>query len=325
MTLPYFQVDTRNEHLKTLISRHTSLSNEFIKKLILSWIYHDYGLEGIVLDYQEILDALKTDTINPRLDSNTQMLYTEIRNLHSAIEMLLQEVERKKGDEHISKSFVHACYQRLSDSVKVATEASGLRKDDNRYGAYYHKYCPHEEIESQLRKLISSYNQTDQEEVHPLVQAAQFHYQFMRLMPYGRLSGKIARLLTNLMLMRHDYPPVIIHTVERARYYEALAESNEYEILAILRESLNSTVESGVEFLRQGISERQRKREARKVQQEEREETPPPSVNKKHPASAHRSSKPRERKREAAKKSDSRKPALASTTRRSSARATKTT
>lgn len=338
MALPYFQVDTRNEHLKTLTSRHTSLSSEFNKKLILSWIYHDYGLEGIVLDFQELLDALKMETINPRLDSNTQALYLEIRSLHAAIEMLLRELERKKGEESISKTFVHACYQKLNENVKGQGDHSGFRTDDNRYGAYYHKCCPHQEIEQQLRKLLTSYNQTDQEEVHPLVQAAQFHYHFMRIMPYGRLSGRIARLLTNLILMRHGYPPAIIHTVERARYYEALAHYDEYEILIMLREALNSTVESGVEYLRQGIAERQRKREARKTRQEEQEEQPPMPVSvgkstasssaKSSPSSgstAHRTSKTKERKREAAKKSSSRKAETASSTRRSSARSSKTT
>ncbi|HVR19952.1 MAG TPA: hypothetical protein VMS65_09650, partial [Polyangiaceae bacterium] len=34
--------------------------------------------------------------------------------------------------------------------------------------------------------------------------------------------GKVARLLMNIVLLRGGYPPAIIHSTERQRYYEAL-------------------------------------------------------------------------------------------------------
>ena len=64
MTLPYFQVDTRNEHLKTLAGKHGSLWNEFNQKVDVSWIYHDHGLEGVVLLPNEITAALNNKVIS---------------------------------------------------------------------------------------------------------------------------------------------------------------------------------------------------------------------------------------------------------------------
>lgn len=314
MTLPYFQVDTRNEHLKTLARRHSSLWIEFSEKLVLSWIYHDHGLEGVVLQPHELMDALGDKAV---ADNSSQMLYLDINNLHNAIQMVEEYIEGKKSDDKVNKSFVQALYQKLVVGVRGVPEGNGLRQEDGRYGAYYHKCCPHEEVEVKLRKLITMYNQTKSEDQHPLVHAAQFHFNFMKTMPFGRFSGKIVRLLTNLLLMRHDYPPAIIHTVERARYYEALAQEDETLLLHLLSESINSTVEGGLQFLQQGIAERRRKREARKARKLQREET---EGSKSTSSRSSRSSKSKGRKREAAKKgtTKSTKSTTKSTSRKSS-------
>jgi hypothetical protein len=52
--------------------------------------------------------------------------------------------------------------------------------------------------------------------------AARIHYDLLRVFPFALDSGKVSRLLMNLLLMRADCPPSIIHSTERQRYYEAL-------------------------------------------------------------------------------------------------------
>ena len=46
------------------------------------------------------------------------------------------------------------------------------------------------------------------------------------MFPFPTDSGKVARLLMNLLLLRSGYPPAIIHSTERQRYYEALKGSS---------------------------------------------------------------------------------------------------
>jgi Fic family protein len=52
--------------------------------------------------------------------------------------------------------------------------------------------------------------------------AARVHYDLLRVFPFPQDSGKVARLLMNLILLRSGYPPAIVHSTERQRYYEAL-------------------------------------------------------------------------------------------------------
>jgi Fic family protein len=57
---------------------------------------------------------------------------------------------------------------------------------------------------------------------NPLRVAARVHYDLVRVFPFPNDSGKVARLLMNVVLLRGGYPPAIVHSTERQRYYEAL-------------------------------------------------------------------------------------------------------
>jgi Fic family protein len=52
--------------------------------------------------------------------------------------------------------------------------------------------------------------------------AARAHYDLLRIFPFTHDSGKVARLMMNLLLLRSGYPPAIVHSTERQRYYDAL-------------------------------------------------------------------------------------------------------
>lgn len=45
---------------------------------------------------------------------------------------------------------------------------------------------------------------------HPVIQAAEFHYNFVAIHPFGDENGRTARLLMNLQLMRQGYPITIV-------------------------------------------------------------------------------------------------------------------
>lgn len=268
MTLPYFHVDTRNERLKTLATKHGSLWNEFNQKLDISWIFHDHGLEGTVLVVQEITSALSH---KPNADTSSQPMYQEVSNMQASISMIRGQLENEKSDR-ITRSLLQQCYTLLSNGIRGVQKGDGIRQEDGRYGAYYHKSCTFSEVEDNMKRVLAEANQTSTEDLHPIVQATRFHFNMMKVMPFGRFSGKITRLISNLILMRNGYPPAILHTVERARYYEALAEDNEHKLLHLVIEGLTTTVSGGLQYIEEGLAERRRKREARKALREQKEE-----------------------------------------------------
>ncbi len=77
----------------------------------------------------------------------------------------------------------------------------------------------------------------------PLRIAARAHYDMLRVFPFQTDSGKVARLFMNLLLMRAGYPPSIIHSTERQRYYDALKGSANI-VLSMVHESVENALAS---------------------------------------------------------------------------------
>ena len=77
----------------------------------------------------------------------------------------------------------------------------------------------------------------------PVRIAARAHYDLLRVFPFTTDSGKVARLFMNLMLLRNGYPPAIVHSTERQRYYEALKGSAN-TVLQMVQEAVENSLAS---------------------------------------------------------------------------------
>lgn len=68
----------------------------------------------------------------------------------------------------------------------------------------------------------------------PALDATVVHAWLVHLHPFEDGNGRMARLLANLALSRHRYPPLIISaSADRGEYYDALAKSDEGDILPL--------------------------------------------------------------------------------------------
>lgn len=63
------------------------------------------------------------------------------------------------------------------------------------------------------------------EALHPVELAAEAHYQLVTIHPFVDGNGRTARLLMNLILMQHGYPPAIIRTRDRLKYIGGLEKA----------------------------------------------------------------------------------------------------
>ena len=85
--------------------------------------------------------------------------------------------------------------------------------------------------------------------LHPVVQAARFHKEFVYIHPFGDGNGRIARLGMNTILLQQGFLPVQIHPVIRQEYIDALrlAQSDDAEFVNLI---LQQQIESQKEILR---------------------------------------------------------------------------
>ncbi|MFZ6012924.1 MAG: Fic family protein, partial [Bacteroidota bacterium] len=93
-------------------------------------------------------------------------------------------------------------------------------------GEIFH-YASPEETPIKMRDLLDWYrNVTEANKLHPVEIAALLHYKFVRIHPFDDSNGRTARLLMNYVLLKNDYPPVIIKSADKKNYLFALNKAD---------------------------------------------------------------------------------------------------
>lgn len=73
-----------------------------------------------------------------------------------------------------------------------------------------------------MADLVDWYNTTEQEgKLSPVELAALFHYRYIRIHPFEDGNGPISRLMVNYILIRHNYPMIVIRSRKKSEYLEA--------------------------------------------------------------------------------------------------------
>ncbi len=95
-----------------------------------------------------------------------------------------------------------------------------------RYGDRF-EYASPEETPGLMADLVDWYNRAEQEgKLSPVELAALFHYRYIRIHPFEDGNGRIARLMVNFILSRHDYPMIVIRSRKKSEYLEALHQTD---------------------------------------------------------------------------------------------------
>ena len=83
-----------------------------------------------------------------------------------------------------------------------------------------------------MMDLIDWYRKMEQEGEHPIIIAATFHYRFVRIHPFDDGNGRMARLLMNMILIKHGYTVAMIQREKRDQYIHELEQADKTESLS---------------------------------------------------------------------------------------------
>ena len=146
---------------------------------------------------------------------NTPLTQTFIRQLHKTLLREDYNVYRTLPDGTVASYVIHAgTYKTRPNSVIT------------RYGDRF-DYAAPEETEALLSDLVDWYNDAEATgDFNPIELAALFHYRYIRIHPFEDGNGRIARLLVNYILSRHDYPMVVVRSRKKKDYLEALHQAD---------------------------------------------------------------------------------------------------
>jgi len=223
-----------------LVKAGEPLLREYEETLEMSWIHHDSALEGVVYTFQELRAAM--DPSSPVVpDSSLQPVCEEIRRHRQAIAYVRDLGERKRvplNVDVVKKLFV------ILHPEEGDVKTVKYRKDIPQHRLYFHEYTAPDKIAYRVRQIMDWLNGPEAKKMkNPLRVGARVHYDLLRVFPFAQDSGKVSRLLMNIILLRGGYPPAIVHSTERQRYYEAL-KGQLNVIIQLVNESISNALAS---------------------------------------------------------------------------------
>jgi len=217
-------IEERTAYLEARLQKaDPALQAQYRDDLDLSWIAHDSALEGVVYTLQELKTAIDP-TASFVGDSSLQPVVEEIRRHREALNFVREQAIKRR--QPVTLDVLKRIYTILhpeEGDVKTVK----YRKDIPQHRLYFHEYAPPDKITYKMRQIIDWINDPETRRTRSAVRiASRAHYDILRVFPFPNDSGKVARLFMNLLLLRSGYPPAIVHSTERQRYYEALKGSS---------------------------------------------------------------------------------------------------
>ena len=142
-----------------------------------------------------------------------------IRNLHKVLLKEPYENDAITPDgQPIKRRIAIGEYKTQPNNVRTST------------GEIYY-FTPPDQVKSAMGDLIDWYRKQEDEDEHPIVIAATFHYRFIRIHPFDDGNGRMARLLMNMILIKHGYTVAVVPVEERDQYIGMLEQADKTEDL----------------------------------------------------------------------------------------------
>ena len=237
----YQEIDDKNEdaaglpwHLKDKARRTSSIASRCRGSTTTA------ALEGVVYTPQELTAALHPGAL--AAEASMMPVVLEIRNHKAVCDYIREEASRRQeagaDHAHARSSACTTCSPATRPRRRRrARPPSGARTPRRSWprsgsGRASARTCrctaptsttsPSRRRSSRaLEKLVDYTASAEFREFHPIKQAATVQHLFLQIFPFTEHSGKVGRMCTNLILLRHGYLPAR-HPLDRsAAYYEA--------------------------------------------------------------------------------------------------------
>ena len=235
MNLTYLEIDHQRSSYEDVADSYRS---EFFERLAMSWLYHDHALEGVVVGPEDLDRAMEGMLCRNYCDGR---LLHSLRAMRDAIDYIHESAAR--GDE-LSLDWLRDVHQRLCpEDVDCAGR---YRKRDTSPGVYHLDVAPANSISYHIHKFIETF-ESELKTMHPVRQAAIAHWEFMKVFPFDERTGVVGRLMLNFILLKHRFPPAIIHATDRHLYFSALG-GHRTDVVPVVADAVRATITAAKAF-----------------------------------------------------------------------------
>ena len=234
-------IDQLKEELDALRPLSPSVLAQVEQKLRLEWNYNSNAIEGNTLTLQEtrslILNGLTARgkpfrdhldieghdsavrAVQAAVDNAEQLNQVFIRNLHRILLKDPYQTTAETPDGRlVQRTISIGDYKTTPNNVLTST------------GEIYY-FVPPDQVAPAMSDLFDWYRTKESEGEHPILIAATLHYRFVRIHPFDDGNGRMARLLMNMILIKHGYTVAIIRQDGREEYTDSLEQVDKTEDL----------------------------------------------------------------------------------------------
>lgn len=231
----------------------TSDQTSNLKRMFdVDFTYNSTAIEGNTLTLQETRVVL-LDGIT--IGGKTTREHLEILNHKEAIDFI--EILSKKKCTDYTKSDILALHSIVLRGID--SDNAGRYRDVPVYvrlkNGTVHRFCSplliNDEMDIFLRWLIAENN------LHPVLFAAEAHTRFVSIHPFVDGNGRTARLIMNLILIHFGFPPAVIKMCKRADYLDSIEkwqqENDQIDFQMMLAESVYESLNLYIETLEKNV------------------------------------------------------------------------
>ncbi len=181
------------------------------EEFMIEFTYNSNAIEGNTLTLKETALALEGMTIDQKpLKDHLEAVG------HRDAFLYVQEIAKNEAElsEFIIKN-IHSLVLMNSPEDKGQYRRIPVRI----MGAYTEPVQPYM-IEPKMCELLLN-NEQRKDKMSVIERIARFHLEFEGIHPFIDGNGRTGRLILNLDLIRHGYPPINVKFTDRKRYYDA--------------------------------------------------------------------------------------------------------
>lgn len=263
----FHSIDEKTKKLRELLTLKRPEVQDFLDKLEMAWVHHDCALEGSIYSPTELTAALHPGAVVA--EASLLPIVWEIRNHKAAVDFIREEAKGSKKHAPLTMTFVRRVHDLLSGNTPEAQQAramaerrertekellkerekAGFRKDIPLHKTYLHEIAQPAKVQPALEKLLDWTASSEFREFHPILQGARVQHEFIKIFPFTDTSGKVGRMLTNFILLRNGYQPVVIVSVDRAKYYETF-RSTFTGFSNLMMDSMENSLDYALKFFK---------------------------------------------------------------------------
>jgi fido (protein-threonine AMPylation protein) len=198
--------------------------------------HHSTAIEGNTLVLKEVERLLGE---GKAVGSKELADYLEVEGYAKAAQWVYAQAVQQSPDwsprELISLTELRQIHRLVVEPVWLYSPPNDLqagegpgtfRKHDIRPFAGGMAPPPFPEVPARVTDWLADASRGPAESEHPMSFIADLHAGFEQIHPFRDGNGRTGRLATNLLLVRHGYPPAVIFKRDRTRYLNALRRAD---------------------------------------------------------------------------------------------------